>query len=74
MVTLESIACGTPVIVYDNTPMTEFVSKKNGIIINSSTICENIDKIIKIKMAKLKNNKLYNRKNMTKLILEKYNC
>ena len=35
MVTLESIACGTPVIVYDNTPMTEFVSKKNGIIINN---------------------------------------
>ena len=38
MVTIESIACGTPVIVLDNSAVKELVNADNGIILHEPTI------------------------------------
>lgn len=45
MVTVEAIACGTPVVVYDKTAVPEFVEKSSGFIVEAGNIEAMLEKI-----------------------------
>lgn len=51
--TVESISCGTPVIVYDATALPEVVTKENGIIVDKN----DVDKVWKF-IKQIKNNEI----------------
>lgn len=72
LVTLEAIACGTPVIVYDNTPMVEFVNNENGLIIDADLEVGDIYKLITNHKHKVININKYEKKIFQKNIIDLY--
>lgn len=55
LVTIEAMACGTPVIAYDNSAVKELINNKNGICLSSKDGKNNIDKVVKyIKQQEVK--------------------
>lgn len=72
LVTLESLACKTPVIVYDNTPMIEFVNKNNGLVVEHEIGIQDIEKVLKNSKQFKFNIKEYNKIIFTKKIMNVY--
>lgn len=72
LVTLESLVCETPVIVYNNTAMCEFVDEKCGIIVESEINFDVVNMASNIKVN-LKNLKKYKKENIYKKIIDLYN-
>lgn len=54
MVTVEALACGTPVIVLDTSAVKELVTAENGIVLSSHEISDYLSAIEKIESMKLK--------------------
>ena len=55
LTTIESLACGTPVVVYDKTAVPELVNEKVGMVVKSGDIDllkESIDLVVKKKLKK----------------------
>jgi glycosyltransferase involved in cell wall biosynthesis len=71
LVTLESIACNTPVIVYNNTPMVEFVNNNSGLICNKKISINDIRKSFGIDIENSYIKK-YNIKNFQRKIIKLY--
>lgn len=78
LVTVEAIACGTPVIVLDTSAVKELVCADNGIILNRHMTDDYVDGIIQLEGRKLdraqvrKTAKGYDVKWMTEEILKMY--
>ena len=76
LVTIEAMACGTPVVALDSSAVKELVNEDNGIILHEPSVEEYVDAIKRCNVLKI--NKIsesvqrYNIKNMTDLILKLY--
>lgn len=73
LVTLESLACNTPVIIYKNTPMEEFVNESNSVIISEKLDLEDIEKGLILKHKQYDYIKKYDIKVFQKNIIDLYN-
>lgn len=69
LVTLESLYCGTPVIVYNNSASPYFINENNGRIINNGDMNGVLHAVYEI----CKNNN-YNKHNISSEIRTRYNC
>lgn len=69
MTTVEAMACGTPVIVYNSTASPELINKKTGIIVEPGDINEVLKAIKEI----LKKGKIYYKEYCRQLAVDKYN-
>lgn len=78
LVTLESLACGTPVIVLNTSAVKELVTESNGIVLNKNEISEYVEAINLIDEKQFNREKIiefsskYNIKNKIKEYIELY--
>lgn len=72
LVTIEALACRTPIIVAKNTPMEEFVNDNNGCLFEEKIGLEHIDKVLNLKKYDFSNVEKYNEENMKENIINLY--
>ena len=72
LVTIEALACHTPIIVLENTPMENFVNKDNGIVCKEKIKIEDIEKIVKKKKYNFNDVKKYDKKLFCEKIIKLY--
>lgn len=78
LVTIEAMACGTPVVALDSSAVKELISDKNGIVLHEPTIEEYIQAISMCEKKKIHVKEIsgsvqkYSSKNMTDEVLELY--
>lgn len=78
LVTIEAMACGTPVVALDSSAVKELVNKCNGIVLHEPDIEDYADAIKECEKKKIATKEIsesvqkYSVKNMTKAILELY--
>ena len=78
LVTIEAMACGTPVVALDSSAVKELVNEENGVVLHESSIEEYTSAIKQCEVLKRKNKDIrktvekYSVQNMTQAVLELY--
>ena len=78
LVTVEAMACGTPVIALDTSAVKELIDVQSGIVLRENRVTDYLEAIKNIELSKLQEQRIaetalkYSKQRMTEEILQLY--